>query len=233
MKRQLLAILTTFTIVLLAIGCTAADKTPKLETLMDKVSYSIGLNIGKDFKAQNIEVNPELLARGIKDAISDTKPLLTDEEIQEAIGSFQQERMAEAEEMAKAAGEKNRQEGESFLLENAKKEGVVTLPSGLQYKVIEEGTGKSPEPGDQVTVHYRGTLVDGTEFDSSYERGEPVTFPVGGVIPGWTEALQLMKEGAKWQLFIPPSLAYGEKGAGQVIGPNSTLIFDVELISIQ
>jgi FKBP-type peptidyl-prolyl cis-trans isomerase FklB len=233
MKRQLLAILTTFTIVLLAIGCTAADKTPKLETLMDKVSYSIGLNIGKDFKAQNIEVNPELLARGIKDAISDTKPLLTDEEIQEAIGSFQQERMAEAEEMAKAAGEKNRQEGESFLLENAKKEGVVTLPSGLQYKVIEEGTGKSPEPGDQVTVHYRGTLVDGTEFDSSYERGEPVTFPVGGVIPGWTEALQLMKEGAKWQLFIPPSLAYGEKGAGQVIGPNSTLIFDVELISVQ
>lgn len=233
MKRQLLAILTTFTIVLLAIGCTAADKTPKLETLMDKVSYSIGLNIGKDFKTQNIEVNPELLARGIKDAISDTKPLLTDEEIQEAIGSFQQERMAEAEEMAKAAGEKNRQEGESFLLENAKKEGVVTLPSGLQYKVIEEGTGKSPEPGDQVTVHYRGTLVDGTEFDSSYERGEPVTFPVGGVIPGWTEALQLMKEGAKWQLFIPPSLAYGEKGAGQVIGPNSTLIFDVELISVQ
>jgi FKBP-type peptidyl-prolyl cis-trans isomerase FklB len=233
MKRQLLAILTTFTIVLLAIGCTAADKTPKLETLMDKVSYSIGLNIGKDFKSQNIEVTPELLARGIKDAISDTKPLLTDEEIQEAIASFQQERMAEAEEMAKAAGEKNRQEGESFLLENAKKEGVVTLPSGLQYKVIEEGTGKSPEPGDQVTVHYRGTLVDGTEFDSSYERGEPVTFPVGGVIPGWTEALQLMKEGAKWQLFIPPSLAYGEKGAGQVIGPNSTLIFDVELISVQ
>ena len=233
MKRQFLAILTTLTIVLLAIGCTAADKTPKLETLMDKVSYSIGLNIGKDFKAQNIEVNPELLARGIKDAISDTKPLLTDEEIQEAIGSFQQERMAEAEEMAKAAGEKNRQEGESFLLENAKKEGVVTLPSGLQYKVIEEGTGKSPEPGDQVTVHYRGTLVDGTEFDSSYERGEPVTFPVGGVIPGWTEALQLMKEGAKWNLFIPPSLAYGEQGAGQVIGPNATLLFEVELISVQ
>lgn len=233
MKRQLLAIPTTLTFVLLAIGCTAADKTPKLETLMDKVSYSIGLNIGKDFKTQNIEVNPELLARGIKDAISDSKPLLTDEEIQEAIGAFQQERMAEAEEMAKAAGEKNRQEGESFLLENAKKEGVVTLPSGLQYKVIEEGTGKSPEPGDQVTVHYRGTLIDGTEFDSSYERGEPVTFPVGGVIPGWTEALQLMKEGAKWNLFIPPSLAYGEQGAGQVIGPNATLLFEVELISVQ
>lgn len=233
MKRQLLALLTILTILLLAIGCTAADKTPKLETLIDKVSYSIGLNIGKDFKAQNIEVNPDLLARGIKDALSDTKPLLTDEEIQEAIGTFQKERMAEAETMAKELGEKNLKEGEAFLQENAKREGVVTLPSGLQYEVIEEGSGKSPEPGDEVTVHYRGTLVDGTEFDSSYGRGEPVTFPVGGVIPGWTEALQLMKEGAKWKLFIPPSLAYGERGAGQVIGPNATLIFDVELVSVQ
>jgi FKBP-type peptidyl-prolyl cis-trans isomerase FklB len=233
MKRQLLAILTTLFILLLAIGCTAADKTPKLESLIDKVSYSIGLNIGKDFKAQNIEVNPDLLARGIKDAISDSKPLLTEEEIQEAVGTFQQERMAEAEAMAKEMGEKNLKEGEAFLQENAKREGVVALPSGLQYEVIEEGTGKSPKPGDEVTVHYRGTLVDGTVFDSSYERGEPVTFPVEGVIPGWTEALQLMKEGAKWKLFIPPSLAYGERGAGQVIGPNATLLFEVELISVQ
>jgi len=233
MKRQLLATITTLTILLLAIGCTAADKTPKLETLMDKVSYSIGLNIGKDFKAQKIEVNPDLLARGIKDAISDSKPLLTDEEIKEAVGTFQKERMAAAEEMAKVLGEKNKKEGETFLEENAKKEGVVTLPSGLQYKVLKEGTGKTPQIGDKVTVNYRGTLVDGTVFDSSYDRGEPVTFPVGGVIPGWTEALQLMKEGAKWELFIPPSLAYGEKGAGQVIGPNATLIFEVELISVQ
>ena len=233
MKRQLLAILTTLFILLLAIGCTAADKTPKLESLIDKVSYSIGLNIGKDFKAQNIEVNPDLLARGIKDALSDSKPLLTEEEIQEAVGTFQQERMAEAEAMAKEMGEKNLKEGEAFLQENAKREGVVALPSGLQYEVIEEGPGKSPKPGDEVTVHYRGTLVDGTVFDSSYERGEPVTFPVEGVIPGWTEALQLMKEGAKWKLFIPPSLAYGERGAGQVIGPNATLIFEVELISVQ
>jgi FKBP-type peptidyl-prolyl cis-trans isomerase FklB len=233
MKRQLLAILTTLFILLLAIGCTAADKTPKLESLIDKVSYSIGLNIGKDFKAQNIEVNPDLLARGIKDALSDSKPLLTEEEIQEAVGTFQQERMAEAEAMAKEMGEKNLKEGEAFLQENAKREGVVALPSGLQYEVIEEGTGKSPKPGDEVTVHYRGTLVDGTVFDSSYERGEPVTFPVEGVIPGWTEALQLMKEGAKWKLFIPPSLAYGERGAGQVIGPNATLLFEVELISVQ
>ena len=233
MKRQLLAILTTLFILLLAIGCTAADKTPKLESLIDKVSYSIGLNIGKDFKAQNIEVNPDLLARGIKDAISDSKPLLTEEEIQEAVGTFQQERMAEAEAMAKEMGEKNLKEGEAFLQENAKREGVVALPSGLQYEVIEEGTGKSPKPGDEVTVHYRGTLVDGTVFDSSYERGEPVTFPVEGVIPGWTEALQLMKEGAKWKLFIPPALAYGERGAGQVIGPNATLLFEVELISVQ
>jgi len=141
--------------------------------------------------------------------------------------------MAEAEAMAKEMGEKNLKEGEAFLQENAKREGVVALPSGLQYEVIEEGTGKSPKPGDEVTVHYRGTLVDGTVFDSSYERGEPVTFPVEGVIPGWTEALQLMKEGAKWKLFIPPSLAYGERGAGQVIGPNATLLFEVELISVQ
>lgn len=233
MKRQLLATLTILTILLLAIGCTAADKTPKLDTLMDKVSYSIGLNIGKDFKAQDIEVDPDLLARGIKDALSDAEPLLTDAEIEEAIGAFQQERMAEAEAMAKELGEKNRKEGDAFLQENAKKEGIVTLPSGLQYQVIEEGSGKSPEPGDQVTVHYRGTLVDGTVFDSSYDRGEPVTFPVEGVIPGWTEALQLMKEGAKWKLFIPPSLGYGEQGAGQAIGPNATLIFDVELIAVQ
>jgi FKBP-type peptidyl-prolyl cis-trans isomerase FklB len=233
MKRQLLAILTTLFFLLLAIGCTAADKTPKLESLIDKVSYSIGLNIGKDFKAQNIEINPDLLARGIKDAFSDSKPLLTEEEIQAAVGTFQQERMAEAEAMAKELGEKNLKEGEAFLQENAKKEGVVTLPSGLQYEIIEKGTGKSPGPEDQVTVHYRGTLLDGTVFDSSYDRGEPVTFPVGGVIPGWTEALQLMKEGAKWKLFIPPSLAYGEKGAGQVIGPNATLSFEVELISVQ
>jgi len=129
--------------------------------------------------------------------------------------------------------EKNKADGEKFLAENAKKAGVKVLPSGLQYKVITTGTGKSPKATDTVTTQYKGTLIDGTEFDSSYKRGEPATFPVSGVIPGWTEALQLMKEGAKWQLFLPPNLAYGERGAGRDIGPNSTLIFEVELISVK
>jgi FKBP-type peptidyl-prolyl cis-trans isomerase FklB len=133
----------------------------------------------------------------------------------------------------KILSEKNKAEGEKFLAENAKKEGVKVLPSGLQYKEITPGTGKSPKTADTVTTHYKGTLTDGTEFDSSYKRGEPATFPVSGVIPGWTEALQLMKEGAKWQLFVPPNLAYGEKGAGQVIGPNATLIFEVELLTVK
>ena len=141
--------------------------------------------------------------------------------------------MAKQQEMAKKLGEKNKAEGEAFLAENKKKEGVITLPSGLQYKVIKAGTGKKPKATDTVTVHYQGTLIDGKEFDSSYRRGQPVTFPVNGVIPGWTEALQLMEEGAKWQIFIPSSLAYGDRGAGRDIGPHATLIFEIELVSIQ
>jgi FKBP-type peptidyl-prolyl cis-trans isomerase FklB len=141
--------------------------------------------------------------------------------------------MAKQAETMQKLSEKNKADGEKFLVENGKKEGVKTLPSGLQYKEIAPGTGKSPKTTDTVTTHYKGTLIDGTEFDSSYKRGEPVSFPVSGVIAGWTEALQLMKEGAKWQLFVPPNLAYGERGAGREIGPNATLIFEVELISIQ
>jgi len=141
--------------------------------------------------------------------------------------------MTKQEEETKKLGEKNRKEGEAFLAANKKKEGVKTLASGLQYKVIKPGTGKKPKSTDTVTTHYRGTLIDGTEFDSSYNRGQPATFPVHGVIPGWTEALQLMEEGAKWQLFIPSKLGYGERGAGQAIGPNATLIFEVELVSVQ
>jgi FKBP-type peptidyl-prolyl cis-trans isomerase FklB len=141
--------------------------------------------------------------------------------------------VAKQQEMVKKLGEKNKVEGEAFLAENKKKEGVITLPSGLQYKVIKAGTGKKPKATDTVTVHYQGTLTDGKEFDSSYRRGQPVTFPVNGVIPGWTEALQLMEEGAKWQVFIPSSLAYGDRGAGRDIGPHATLIFEIELVSIQ
>ena len=158
---------------------------------------------------------------------------MTDEEIHDVLTTFKKEFVAKQQELAKQQGEKNKKEGEIFLEANKKKEGVQTLPSGLQYKVLKAGSGKKPAATDTVTVHYRGTLIDGKEFDSSYERGKPATFPVNGVIPGWTEALPLMEEGAKWMLFIPPTLAYGERGAGREIGPNATLIFEVELISIE
>jgi FKBP-type peptidyl-prolyl cis-trans isomerase FklB len=219
-------------IMLLAGSARGADSTV-LKTQKDKVSYSIGLNIGSDFKQRAIEVDPDLLARGIKDAMSDAKPLLTEEEIQSVMTAFEQELKAKAIAHNKELGDKNMKEGEAYLAENKKKEGVVTLPSGLQYKVITAGTGKKPKATDTVTTQYRGTLIDGTEFDSSYKRGQPATFPVSGVISGWTEALQLMPVGSKWQLFIPSSLAYGPRGAGQMIGPNSTLVFEVELLSIQ
>jgi FKBP-type peptidyl-prolyl cis-trans isomerase FklB len=221
-----------------AAGCTAGEKSGEskkveLTNVKDKVSYGIGMSMGRDFANQKIEVDPAILAQGIKDTLAGGPMLMTDEEAQTTLMNFQQEMMAKQEAETKAMGEKNQQAGAAFLTENGKKEGIVTLPSGLQYKILSEGTGKSPAKEDTVTVNYRGTLIDGTEFDSSYKRGEPATFPVGGVIPGWTEALQLMKEGAKWQLFIPADLAYGERGAGPVIEPNSTLLFEVELISIQ
>ena len=225
-------------VLLVAAGCTAGEKSGEskkveLTSVKDKVSYGIGMSMGRDFANQKIEVDPVILAQGIKDTLAGGPTLMTDEEAQTTLMNFQQEMMAKQEAEVQAMGEKNQAAGAAFLAENGTKEGVVTLPSGLQYKVLNEGTGKSPAKEDTVTVNYRGTLIDGTEFDSSYKRGEPATFPVGGVIPGWTEALQLMKEGAKWQLFIPADLAYGERGAGPVIEPNSTLLFDVELISIQ
>ncbi|MBI3995983.1 MAG: FKBP-type peptidyl-prolyl cis-trans isomerase [Nitrospirae bacterium] len=217
---------------LLAVPVQAADPSV-LKTQKDKVSYSIGLDIGTNFKKQSIEIDPDLLARGIRDAISDGKHLLSDEEIRAVMTAFQQEMQAKAATRVKELGDKNMKEGEAFLTGNKKKEGVVTLPSGLQYKVITAGNGKKPKSSDTVTTHYRGTLIDGTEFDSSYKRGQPASFPVNGVIAGWTEALQLMPVGSKWQLFVPTNLAYGPRGAGQTIGPNATLIFEVELLSIE
>lgn len=203
-----------------------------LKTQKDRVSYVIGMDIGTNLKKQSIDVNPDLLFKGIKDGLSGNKAMMSDQEIKETIAAFQKEMQTKQEEVAKKMGEKNKKEGEAFLAENRKKEGVMTLPSGLQYKVLKKGSGKKPKLTDTVTTHYKGTLIDGTEFDSSYRRNQPVSFPVSGVISGWTEALQLMEEGAKWQLFIPPQLGYGERGAGP-IGPNATLIFEVELISIQ
>jgi FKBP-type peptidyl-prolyl cis-trans isomerase FklB len=204
-----------------------------LKNQKDKMSYIIGMNIGNDLKKQSIDIDPDIFLKGMKDALAGKKAALSEEEIRETTAAFQKELKAKQDEIAKKLGEKNKKEGEAFLPENKKKEGVKTLPSGLQYKVIKAGKGKKPKLTDTVTTHYKGTLIDGTEFDSSYRRGQPATFPVNGVIPGWTEALQLMEEGAKWQLFIPSNLAYGDRGAGHMIGPNATLIFEIELISIQ
>ena len=229
MRSQLI----TSLIILLSFSSAAyAEEAAFLKTQKDKVSYLIGRDMGSNFKDQSIDVDTDIFMKGFKDALSGNKSPLTDDETQAIKTAYKEERMKKHEEEVKKVAEKNKNEGETFLAENKKKEGVVTLPSGLQYKVIKEGDGKTPKETDTVTVNYRGTLLDGTEFDSSYKRNEPATFPVKGVIPGWQEALQLMKTGAKWQLFVPAGLAYAERGAGNVIGPNTTLVFEVELLSI-
>jgi len=214
-------------------GMSFAADAPALQGEKEKLGYSIGMDIGATLKRQSVEVDVDALTKGLKDSYTGGKTLLTEEESRQAIVEYQKQVMAKQAEAMKILGEKNKVDGERFLAENGKKEGVKTLPSGLQYKVITPGTGKSPKLTDTVTTNYRGTLIDGKEFDSSYKRGEPATFPVSGVIAGWTEALQLMKEGAKWEIFLPPDLAYGERGAGRDIGPNATLIFEVELFEIR
>jgi len=228
--RRLVAVSVLSTL-LLAVQVYGAEEI-SLKDKKDKVSYAIGLDVGNAMKKQSIDINTDIFVKGLQDALSGGKKLMTDDEIRETMTAFSREMAEKQKETMKKLGEKNKQEGDAFLAENKKKEGVKTLPSGLQYKVITEGTGKTPKATDTVTVNYRGTLIDGTEFDSSYKRGQPATFSVNGVIKGWTEALQLMKEGSKWQLFIPSELAYGDRGAGGQIGPNATLIFDVELISV-
>ena len=219
-------------ILLFAVPASGEEKQV-LKDQKEKISYIIGMDIGKNFKRQAIDIDPDIMAKGIKAGLSGAKPLLAEDDMRQSLASFEKEMKAKQEVLRKALGEKNRKEGETFLAENKKKEGTQNRPSGLQYKVVKPGTGKKPQLADTVTAHYRGTLIDGTEFDSSYRRGKPASFPVGGVIPGWTEALQNMEVGAKWILFIPPNLAYGDRGAGQQIGPNATLIFEVELISIE
>ena len=230
MKKTALSIAT---LGLIAANLTAADSTPVLKTEQDKISYSIGLNIGRNFKSQGIDANPDLVGAAIRDVLKGNKPALTEEEAMTVLGNFQKEMRAKQMARASEAGDKNKKEGAAFLTANKTKDGVKTTASGLQYKVITQGTGKIPKASDTVKTHYRGTLIDGTEFDSSYKRNEPATFPVGGVIKGWTEALQLMPVGSKWQLFIPSEIAYGERGAGQAIGPNATLLFDIELLAIE
>ncbi len=220
----------------IALSVAFASLAPAAETELkdqkDKVSYSIGLDIGNTLKRQLIDVNADLLNKGIQDGLQGNKALMTDEQMKETMATFQKDMLAKQAAAKKASGEKNKAEGEKFLAENKKKEGVKTTASGLQYKVEKEGSGPNPKPTDTVKVNYRGTTIDGTEFDSSYKRGTPATFPVNRVIKGWTEALQLMKPGAKYKLFIPADLAYGERGAGSDIGPDATLLFDVELIEI-
>jgi FKBP-type peptidyl-prolyl cis-trans isomerase FklB len=210
-----------------------AAETGTLKSQKEKVSYTLGIDVAKSLKQLGVEVDSDIFIKGVKDALTGTKPLLTDEEMQNVMTTFKQEMSAKQMEKMKALGEKNKKEGEAFLAENKKKSGVKTTASGMQYKVIKDGTGKTPKKTDKVNCNYQGTLIDGTEFDSSYKRGQPATFPVDGVIPGWTEALQMMKVGSKWQLFVPAKLAYNERGAGPLIGPNAVLIFTVELLSIQ
>jgi len=221
-----------------ATATKSAATAPALTTRKQKFSYALGMNIGQglgsNLKKQGVEVDWTLVAQGLKDVVSDSKTRLTEEEAKKVLTEVQNEVRAQQQEKMKEAADKNKTEGEAFLAANKSKEGVVTLPSGLQYKILTEGKGPKPTAADTVVCNYRGTLINGTEFDSSYKRGEPATFPVGGVIKGWTEALQLMPVGSKWQLFIPSSLAYGERPDPRSgIEPNATLIFEVELISIQ
>jgi FKBP-type peptidyl-prolyl cis-trans isomerase FklB len=220
-----------FGLLVLSLSLTAWGKEPAggLKTDKQKFSYTAGYQIGQNLKRQNLDLDSKTFSQGVQDAIANAKPRLKPEEMQAAVQNQQKKDM----EKQAAVAKKNLDAGQAFLEANKKKEGVVTLPSGLQYKVVTEGKGKQPKSTDTVVAHYRGTLINGTEFDSSYQRNEPATFPVGGVIKGWQEALPLMKEGAKWQVYIPSDLAYGPRGAGGDIGPNEVLIFDIELLSVK
>jgi FKBP-type peptidyl-prolyl cis-trans isomerase FklB len=219
---------------------TATHHTPAkaaaplvLTTDKQKASYAIGMNVASTLRHRSMDVDPDILARGLKDYLAGGKTLLTEDEAKTALTALDAEARKAQEEKMQLAAETNKKEGDAFLAENKAKPGVVTLPSGLQYKVITEGTGPKPAADDSVVCNYRGTLLNGTEFDSSYKHGQSIEIPVGRVIKGWSEALQLMPVGSKWQLFIPPDLAYGPRGAGNDIGPNATIVFEVDLVSIK
>lgn len=211
----------------------ASPANEVLKTQMAKVSYALGMNMGNMLKAQYLEPDVDLLVRGLKDVLAGNKLLMTDKEVTETFKAFQTEHMATMEKKKKELGEKNKAEGDKYLADNKAKEGVKTTASGLQYKVIKAGDGAQPKDSDTVKVHYTGKLLNGTVFDSSVDRGQPATFQANRVIKGWTEALQLMKVGSKWELTIPSELAYGPNGSGARIPPNSVLIFEVELLSIE
>ena len=227
------------TALLVGIGLFAADEVtppgekPDVKPDMKKVSYCIGLSIGKSMKSQDLTLEVEDFLAGLRHGLAGDAPRMTEEDMRTAMTAFEQDMRVREADRTRREAEDNRTKGEAYLAQNKTKPGVKVLPSGLQYKVLKAGAGKQPKAADTVTVLYRGTFIDGTEFDSSHKRGEPVTFPVNGVIPGWTEALQLMKEGDKWELVIPAGLAYGERGAGGVIAPNAVLVFEVELIAVK
>ncbi|MFZ0522543.1 MAG: FKBP-type peptidyl-prolyl cis-trans isomerase [Candidatus Acidiferrales bacterium] len=219
---------------------TAVHHTPAkaatplvLTTDKQKASYAIGMNIGSSIRKQSVDVDPDILWRGLKDSLAGGKTLLTDDEAKAALTAVAAEARKAQEEKAQVAAAANKKEGDAFFAENKAKPGVVTLPSGLQYKVLTEGTGPKPTAADTVVCNYRGTLLNGTEFDSSSKHGQPIEIQVGRVIKGWSEALQLMPVGSKWQLFVPPDLAYGARGAGNDIGPDATIVFEVDLLSIK
>ena len=219
-------------VALFVCGAGAQDQ-PALKTQKDKTSYAIGMEMGSGVKDQGFDVDPNLVAQGLKDALTGGKSLLSDEEFKKIIADVQEEMKQKQMQAMEEEAAQNKKDGEAFLAENAKKEGVISLPSCLQYKIITKGQGKKPTENDTVLCNYKGSFIDGTEFDSSAQAGKPVAFDLKGILPGFKEALLLMPVGSKWQLFIPSNLAYGERGAGGVIGPNATLVFEVELVSIQ
>ncbi len=221
MKTRLLV---AISLCIATVGASAGEATPKTDD--EKFSYAIGYQIAESVKRQGMEVDVDSLIQAIRDDLTGTPLRISQPEMQAAVVAYQQKKFEEL-------SDKNQKAGKKYLAANKKKPGIVELPSGLQYRIVEEGSGEKPVSSDTVKVHYRGTLIDGTEFDSSYARGEPVTFQIAKIINGWQQALILMSEGAKWQVFIPPILAYGSGGAGQNIGPNATLVFEIELVSIE
>jgi FKBP-type peptidyl-prolyl cis-trans isomerase FklB len=222
-------------VLLVCAGTAFAQKKTAPKTKKEKTGYTVGVSMGRNINStvHELEIDKEFLLQGIRDGLMNSQTSITEKEMEEILADLEKDINAKATEKQKALAEKNKKEGKDFLEENKKKEGVVTLPSGLQYKILKEGNGPKPTADQTVECHYTGTLIDGTEFDSSVKRGVPLEIKVNQVIKGWTEALQLMPVGSKWQLFIPSELGYGERGGGQVIGPNAALIFEVELLSIK